>query len=142
MANSLVAAVENNKTDSGATNADGSFNIVPCGNQTDPTSAANDCNYSDLFQLGSNIINAGFSIMTLILVLVVIYTGIRYMAGKGVPEAIIKARRNFLSFLIGLIIMLTAWAVVNYLVEQFLNTEVIDNPFAPGGIADEAVKMR
>ena len=70
-----------------------------------------------LFGNGSiinNIINIALFIVGILCVIMIIYSGIRYVISRGNPEEVKNAKNTLLYAIIGLIIAIIAWALVNF----------------------------
>lgn len=65
------------------------------------------------------VINIILSFLALIAVVLIIYGGFTYMLSGGNPEKMKKARDILIATAIGLIIVLAAWGITIYLVNEF-----------------------
>lgn len=70
--------------------------------------------------IAANIINAGLGLLGIILVGIIVYAGFLYMTSGGVPEKTQKARAWIRNAIIGLIIILSAWAITRFVIERLL----------------------
>ena len=68
------------------------------------------------------IINVVLSIVGIIAVVVVIFGGFTYMTSAGDPGKITKAKNTIMYGIIGLIIALLAYAIVNFVMENVFST--------------------
>lgn len=104
----------------------GSFNLIPCDGVEDP------CDYKDLEQLAINVVQALFVIIIFAILIGLLVTGFRYLtAGGQDPGVIKKARTTFMHMGLGLLFMLGAWLLINFIAQSLLNEE-IDNPLEVG----------
>ena len=73
-------------------------------------------------QSTSNPIQIGFNIFYLTLgavaVLMIVISGVQFVLSRGEPQSVVKARTNLLNVVIGIVIIMFAGAVVNFIVEQ------------------------
>src|SRR3990167_1934700 len=63
-----------------------------------------------------NIINIALGFMGILAVAVLIYGCYVWRTSGGMPQRIVLAKKILLSALIGFIIILTSWAIVNYII--------------------------
>ncbi len=90
--------------------------LVPCGGQGEPM-----CTLCDFATLANNIIE--FMLFKLILpigTLVLMYAGIMFMANASNPGNIEKAKKIFSTTIIGIVIALSAWLVINTIMVQLI----------------------
>ncbi|MDB5194937.1 MAG: hypothetical protein JWO84_121 [Parcubacteria group bacterium] len=90
---------------------DPNFSIVPKECSTCP------CNYYGLLQLIQNLMNAGISIGIIAFVLVTAYAGASFMLNPTNPESRSKARSMLINVVVGMVILLTAWLVVDFVMK-------------------------
>ncbi len=88
--------------------------LVPCGNGTNNT---NECTVCHLLALAQNIINFLVSASVLVAALMFLNAGVLYVLSSANPGNISKAHSIFTKTLIGLIIILSAWLIVNVIME-------------------------
>ncbi|MCR4278839.1 MAG: Ig-like domain-containing protein [bacterium] len=67
-----------------------------------------------------NIINASLGLLGIILVVIIIYAGFLYMTSGGVPEKTDTAKKWIRNAIIGLIIILSAWGITRFVIDQLL----------------------
>ncbi len=96
-------------------------NSIPTGNGNAglagplvPGCEGQSCRACDLITLSQNIINFGVVFSVIVATLMFAYAGIMYVtaAGQG-PEQIKKAHKVFINVLVGLLLVLLAWLLVN-----------------------------
>jgi len=95
------------------------------------------CNEGKTDQLGSTvgiIVNTLLYILGAVAVIVIILGGISYVTSTGDPAAITKAKSSITYAVIGLVIAILAYAIVNYVVKLFVDTPTTTPPAssAPG----------
>ncbi len=102
--------------------------LVPCGNIVDDV--LKECGWSDLLTLGENILNFIIVFSVTVSAIVFAYAGFLYFSAGGDSNKISKARSLFGAVVIGLIVILTAWLIVNTilvtLTEKGLNDRKIE----------------
>jgi len=97
--------------------------IVPqCGGQGEPS-----CNFCFLADLIQNIINFGVYASIFVAVLMFVYAGWLYLINNGDQGKIKKAHDIFLQVLVGVLIVLSSWLVIDTL----MKTLVDDSRFGP-----------
>lgn len=76
---------------------------------------------SDLNGQVINIINAVIGVLGLVCVVVMIIGGVNYMTSSGDTGKVKKAKDTILYGLIGLIVCVLAFAIVNFVISNILN---------------------
>ncbi len=94
--------------------------LVPCGGPNDPLG----CDLCDLGQLMQNIINFMIAMSIPIAAAMFAYAGFLFVTGASNPEQINKARKVFSQVLIGFLIAISAWLVV-----QTMLSKIFDDTF-------------
>lgn len=95
--------------------------IVPsCGDD-------NRCGYCDLLQLGENIIVFIIRFAVIIAVLMIVYAGFLFLTAGGSAPQISRARSVLVKTIIGLVITLAAWLIVDLVVTAFLSPDILDD---------------
>ena len=69
--------------------------------------------------VATNIINGILSLLTLVSVIMIIFAGQRYMVAMGDPGKITQAKNMILYGVIGLVVALLAFAIVNFMLNGF-----------------------
>lgn len=69
--------------------------------------------------VATNIINAVLSVLALVSVVTIIMAGQRYMVARGDPGKVTQARNMILYGVVGLVIALLAFAIVNFILNGF-----------------------
>ncbi len=90
--------------------------IVPC--------TGVDCKCQDLITLGQNIINAGIFIAVFLSAILFAYAGWLYLSNEAIGQQQ-KAKKVFSNVAIGLIIVLSAWLIVNTLLSSMLKDSIV-----------------
>ena len=83
--------------------------LVPCGPGTDKP----DCQFCDFFVLINNVLKFALEIIGFVAVVMAIVGGIFFFFAGANPDALRQAKRIILSVVIGVVIILSSWAVVN-----------------------------
>jgi len=86
--------------------------IIPC---------TNNCGWSDFIKLIQNVITFVLYIAIPITVAMFTYAGVLYLTAAGKTGQIEKAHTIFLNVLIGFIIVLSAWLIVNTIANALLD---------------------
>ena len=99
------------------------FNLLFLAKLT-PDCSGSGCGWCDFFQLGQNIINFLIQISSILAIAFIIYGGIMMMINSGNPSKLKESQGIIWSAIIGIVIMLSAWVILN----TFFNL------LTPGGI--------
>lgn len=76
---------------------------------------------TDLKQTVINIVNYVLGLLGLIAVIIIIYAGILWLTAAGNEERVDKAKKVLSAAVIGLIVILLAWAIVIFVVNSTRN---------------------
>ena len=87
------------------------------------TTTAPQCGWDEIIYLGENIINTLIGGAFLITALFLIVGAFKMIISQGAPEKISSARSNISSAIIGLIIVLVSWVVLNSFINFFVDKE-------------------
>ena len=90
---------------------------------TNPDSSIPDCDIHVLAQAGANVLNTLIAIAIVVAVIFIMYGAIRFITSAGNPENIKKAREVITHSVIGVVIVLVAWVVINTFFTLFVNCE-------------------
>ena len=77
----------------------------------------------DLMKTVQTIINVALSILGIVTVLMIILGGVQYTTSQGDPGKATQARNTILYGVIGLVIALLAFAIVNFVLKNIFNPE-------------------
>ena len=86
---------------------------------TSGVSSVNDGNSTDLPSFITNIVNILLFLAGAIAVIVIIIGGIRYVLSSGDSGQVQAAKNTILYAVIGLIVVIMAYAIVNFVINQF-----------------------
>jgi hypothetical protein len=86
--------------------------LVPCGPGT-----GKDCQFCDFFVLINNILAFAFEVIAFIVVVMAIVGGVFFFFAGANPDALRRAKGIITSVVIGIVIILAAWAIVNTIFE-------------------------
>lgn len=87
--------------------ASSSLPLVPCGADDDL------CTACDLFVLAQNVLKFAFEIAFLIVVGFIVYGGFRWIFSLGKEENLKAGQKIITNAIIGIVIILSAWIIVN-----------------------------
>lgn len=65
-----------------------------------------------------NLINVVLGVLGFVLVILIIYSGILWMTASGEDDKVKEAKERLLNSIIGLAIVLAAWAISNFVVDS------------------------
>ena len=82
--------------------------LVPCGGPNEP-----ECTPCDLLVLAQNVIHYALKIAVAVCIVLIIYGGFRWIFAFGDSNNIAAGQKVIFSALIGLVIILAAWLIVN-----------------------------
>lgn len=68
----------------------------------------------DLFAVVQNVLNTTFGVVGVIAVVMIIIGGFYYMTSRGEPDRVQRGKNTILYGIVGLIICLSAFAIVNF----------------------------
>jgi cytochrome bd-type quinol oxidase subunit 2 len=77
--------------------------------------AASDTAFNDVMK---NIINTLLYIIGIVSVIMIVISGIRWISSRGQPESVSKARQTLTYSVIGLIIAVSAFAIMNFVMDR------------------------
>lgn len=80
---------------------------------------------NDIYQIIALLIRVVLGFVGIIMVLVVIAAGFKWMTAGGNEDKVSEAKRSLVSAVIGLVIILSAWAIVQFIINSFLD---VTNP--------------
>lgn len=66
-------------------------------------------------------INAALSLVGLIFLILMVYAGYLWMTARGEEETIKKAQKIIISTIIGLVIVMSAYAITTFIASRFVN---------------------
>jgi len=97
--------------------------LIPCGSIGQP-----ECNLCFFFVLINNILDVfTFYIATPAGLLVLGYAALIMIWKKGEPGSLAKAKGIVFRVFLGMIIIWSAWLIINYLVENLVNPEILSD---------------
>ncbi|MEK7509267.1 MAG: hypothetical protein AAB605_00970 [Patescibacteria group bacterium] len=97
--------------------------IVPCNGV--------DCRCEHLVTLAQNLINAGIFIAVFLSAMIFAYAGWLYISNEAIGEQQ-KAKKTFTNVVIGIIVILGAWLVIDTLMKQILKDNIVWNNICAG----------
>ena len=69
----------------------------------------------DLFEIVKNLLSTTFFVVGVVAVIMMIIGGFYYMTSQGEPERVQKGKNTILYGIVGLVICLSAFAIVNFI---------------------------
>lgn len=93
--------------------------LVPCGTTATGDTGPKACGACDLVSLSKNIINFLVFFATFVAILMFVYAGFMYLTSAGNPAQISSAHKIFANVLIGFIILLAAWLLIDLVMKFF-----------------------
>lgn len=97
-------------------NPDEEYGLVPCGSP-----GQEPCTTEHVVAFANNVITWLISILGVIAVIALIITGFKLVVSAGNPSAWSAAKEMFTNIVIGIIIILAAWLVVDTILKGFTN---------------------
>lgn len=97
----------------------GPSGIVPCGDAGEPK-----CGACQLVALAQDGINFGVYFSVFVATLMIVFAGFKYVTAGGDSGKISDAHKIFRTVIVGLIIILAAWLIVDLLMKTFLNEKL------------------
>ncbi len=83
--------------------------LVPCGGPDQP-----DCQFCHIAELVDNVFQWVAGVLTIILVILIIYGGLRYVTSTGNVAAGTTARRVIANAMVGYLVVLLVWTFLNF----------------------------
>ncbi len=120
---SISHASESATNGNQSANKPGAVGLIPCGfdtNDNNKLDEAEECTLTDVIVLGNNLINFAITLSVPIFILLFMYAGFLYMTANGNPGKISDAHGLFYKGIIGFVIILSAWLIVNLIVSSLL----------------------
>jgi len=113
----------------GSTGANASVGFCPDGTPLEAGSTLADCdalssdaNSNDLMSTVNTIINVIIGVIGFVAVVVIILGGVQYTTSAGDPGKVKKAKDTILYGIIGLVVALLAFAIVNFVLASILKS--------------------
>ena len=107
--------------------------LVPCGRGgIGPGSEA--CNTCHIVQLGNTLVNWLIGIITVLFGVLVAVAGFGLVTSQGNPSALQSAKERFANALIGFVIVLASWLIVDTLMRGLVGQDGIVNGEVTGGL--------
>jgi soluble lytic murein transglycosylase-like protein len=97
-----------------------SAGLVPCGGYDEEP-----CQTCHVVELISNVVNWLIVILGFLAALVIIYAGTRLVISSGNTSEVQKAKSIFSNFIIGYVIVLAAWLIIDYGLKSLVNSDEI-----------------
>jgi hypothetical protein len=114
------------------------FQIVSCTGVVDPrTGTGVECNYSQFIITFKRVVQFVLYLLIPIVLVMIIYTGFKYMTAQGDSGKLADAKRMFVPILIGLVCIFGAWLIVYTFLDYILALkigEVNKSDIVPAGI--------
>lgn len=103
--------------------------LIPCSGVATSTtdSSLTPCTYESLIALGNKIINFCIVTGTSIFALIFMYAGFLYLTANGDTAQISKAHGFFWNAIVGFVIMLSAWLIVDFILTNLISSSKITN---------------
>lgn len=97
------------------------MSIIPCDGPTGVQGGTGKvCDFTTLIALGNNIIRFCIITGTSVFSIMFMYAGFKYLTANGNPGQISTAHNYFLNAIIGFVIMLSAWLLVDFIFKSLL----------------------
>ncbi len=87
---------------------------------TDDGPFSSDTDADTIFSTVGFIINIVFGLLSLVFLILTIYSGIRWMTAQGNEEEVTKAKNTLKQAIIGLVIILSSWGIWEIIVNVWL----------------------
>jgi len=99
--------------------------IVPCTG----ASGDNPCKLCHIAQLAQNALNAGIYIAVFLSAVLFAWAGFRYITAGGESSHASEAKKIFWNVGIGLVLMLSAWLIVDFIMKMLVSESVLVGPW-------------
>jgi lysylphosphatidylglycerol synthetase-like protein (DUF2156 family) len=81
---------------------------------------------SSLGNVVGNLLNALLGLLGIVLVVFLVYGGIKYMTAQGVEKQVIEAKQIMLNAVIGLVIVVSAYAISTFVINVLSGSDLSD----------------
>lgn len=95
--------------------------IVPCN--------GTDCKLCHIAQLAQNALNAGIYIAVFMSAILFAWAGFKYITAGGDPSGAGEAKKIFWNVGIGLVLILAAWLIVDFIMKMLVSEAVLAGPW-------------
>ncbi len=89
------------------------------------------CTVCDLTQLGKNIIDFFVFFAVIVAALLFVHAGVLYIFSPANPASIARAHKIFISTLIGLLIILASWLLIDFIMKSLYNESEGEGAWGP-----------
>lgn len=72
-------------------------------------------------EIVGSLINSGLGFVGVIAVIIVIWAGFKWMTSGGRDDKVTDAKKTLINLVIGLVIMFTAYSVINFVIKSISN---------------------
>jgi hypothetical protein len=93
--------------------------LVPCGEKGNP------CNACHAMGMVNSLISYMFTIITFLAVMVIMYAGVKLVTSQGNASEWEEAKGMLTNMIVGFVIVLSAWLVVDTLMKMLIDTKVV-----------------
>ena len=107
--------------------AQGPATLVPCGTDENP----DECTVCHLVALGQNIMNFFVFASVVVATLLFVNAGVLYVFSPGNPGNISRGHKIFTNTLVGILIILSSWILIDFVMRQLVKPELLQSG-APG----------
>lgn len=90
-----------------------------CNGQTENTAICGDTNKTEAKGVVKNLINVFLYVIGILSVIMIIHSGLKYVNSRGDAEAIKSAKNTLLYAVIGVIVALMAFTIVNFVISAY-----------------------
>jgi hypothetical protein len=94
--------------------------IVPCGG-----TGQSACTVCDLAKVAQNILNAGIYLAVILSAVLFAWAGFLYLTNVGNSSGVARAKEIFSNILIGLVIILASWLVIDIVMRTFVGASIL-----------------
>ena len=95
-----------------------SAQLVSCGNNGQA-----DCTFKDLVELIILVINYLISLAAIVAIFLILVSGFKLVTAAGVPERISSAKDGLRNAIIGFVMIITAFVIINLIVKGLLGSQ-------------------
>jgi hypothetical protein len=103
--------------------------LVPCG--IGAGDAYRECSVCHLVALGQNIMNFFVFASVVVATLLFVNAGVLYVFSPGNPGNISKGHRIFTNTLVGILIILSSWIIIDFVMRQLIDPALLQAPVDP-----------
>jgi len=90
-----------------------------------PVASPEDLDKINLYSMAGKVINTALGVIGIVLIIIILYAGYKWMSSGGATDKAAEARKMIFAAVIGIVIILSAYAISNFVLNQLLEAQGI-----------------